>query len=243
MSNSGESLDDLLLGGLQIFQPRKGYRFSIDAVLLAHFPDLHNVQHIIDLGTGNGVIALLLAYRKPGAQIIGLEVQPLMVERARRSIEHNKLSGTIHIECLDIRRLARCFPAAVADLAICNPPFWKEGEGKLNRNSEEALARHEIAVKLPDIIAAADHVLKPQGRLAMIHRADRLGEIREALTLQGFHISRLRMVQSFTQDKPKLILVEGCRIDPGYLVEESPLIIYQSPGVYSPEVNSFYASY
>lgn len=242
MNCGDESLDDLLLGGLEIFQPLRGYRFSIDSVLLAHFPDLQDVHHIIDLGSGNGVIPLLLARRKPGLHITGLEIQPQMVERARRSTEHNRLGGKIKIECLDIRTLVDCFPAAVADMVICNPPFWKEGEGKINKNPEEALARHEIAIKLPQIIAAAAHVLKPRGRLAMIHRADRLAEIRASISVQGFYFTRLRMVKSFVQDNPKLVLLEGCLANPGSPVEEPPLIIYQSSGVYTPEVKSLYAA-
>lgn len=236
-----ESLDDLLLGGMQIFQARKGYRFSIDSVLLAHFPDLHDVSHIIDLGTGNGVIPLLLAYRKPGVQITGIEIQPQMAERARRNMEHNRLQWDISIKCLDIRTLSECYPAAQAELATCNPPFWKHGEGKINNNQEQAIARHEIAVKLPDIIAAAAHALRPQGRLVMIHQAKRLAEIDHALALQGFGVKRFRMVRSFAAEQPKLVLLEACRtslVQPP--IEEPSLTIYQAPGTYSPEINSLY---
>lgn len=240
MSSMAETLDDLLLGGLQIFQAREGYRFSIDAVLLAHFPDLHDVSHIIDLGTGNGVIPLLLAYRKPGVQITGLEIQPQMAERARRSMEHNQLHRDILIKCMDIRTVKECLPAAQAELATCNPPFWKFGEGKINNNHEQAIARHEIAVRLPEIIAAAAHVLKPQGRLAMINRAERLDEIDRSLALQGFGVTRIRMVQSFASDQPKLVLLEGCRICLGQPIEQPPLIIYQAPGIYSPEIEALY---
>lgn len=239
-SSEEESLDDLLLGGMQIFQARNGYRFSIDSVLLAHFPDLHDVSHIIDLGTGNGVIPLLLAHRKPGVQITGVEIQPQMADRAWRSIEHNQLQRDICIKCLDIRSLSECYPAAQAELATCNPPFWKHGEGKINNNHEQAIARHEIAVKLPDIIAAAAHVLKPQGRLVMIHQAKRLPEINHTLALQGFRVKRFRKVRSFASEPPILVLLEGCRTSLGQPIEEPPLIIYQSLGIYSSEIKALY---
>lgn len=238
---ASESWDDLILGGLKIIQPRRGYRFSIDAVLLAHFPDLDQVSQAIDLGTGTGVIPLLLSHRKPALKITGVEIQPDMVERARQSVQYNRLEERIVIQCQDIKAIPGHMPGSQADLVICNPPFWKAGEGKLNQNREEAIARHEIEVKLADITAAAAHLLKEEGRLAMIHRAERLEEIRKECGNWGLRITRLRMVKSFAADKAKLVLVESCRREEDCLYhEDPPLIIYQAPGIYSQEVESIY---
>ena len=238
---ASETLDDLLLGGLKVFQPKSGHRFSIDAVLLAHFPRLDGVSHAIDLGTGNGVIPLLLSCRKPSLRITGIEIQPEMVKRARKSVSYNDLEERITIKYLDIRAIPGQLERAQADLITSNPPFWKAGEGKLNKNREIAAARHEITVTLSDIIEAAAHLLKEGGRLAIIHRAERCQELQQECVRRGFHITRLRMVQSFAGQKAKLVLVEACQgRGPAVSYQEPPLIIYQAAGVYSPEVMAIY---
>lgn len=237
-----ESLDDLILGGFKIIQPRQGYRFSLDAVLLAHFPDLHNINTAIDLGTGNGVIPLLLACRKPTLNITGIEIQEEMVKRAQRSIIMNGAEKRIAVKCVDIRVIPACLPARQAELITCNPPFWREGEGQLSRNREAATARHEIEVKLMGIISAAAHLLQPRGRLAMINRVVRLQEIRQAYAACNFTMTRIRMVQSFPAEEAKLVLIEGALGGDGHVLEEPPLVVYQSPGIYSREISAIYAA-
>lgn len=235
-----ESLDDLILGGFKIIQPRQGYRFSLDAVLLAHFPELHDINTAIDLGSGNGVIPLLLAYRKPTLNITGIEIQEEMVKRAQRSIIYNRVQERITIKCLDIRAIPASLPAAQAGLITCNPPFWREGEGKLSGHREAAIARHEIAVKLIDILTAAAYLLKPGGRLALIHRAARLEEIKQACAACGFTMTRIRMVRSFPAEQAKLVLIEGVLGGAGFVTDEPPLVVYQSPGCYSREIRAIY---
>lgn len=237
-----ESLDDLILGGLKIIQARRGYRFSLDAVLLAHFPDLRHTDTVIDLGTGSGIIPLLLAYRKPGLRITGIELQKGMAERARRSIRMNGMEGQITVECRDIRMIPASSPTGQAELITCNPPFWKEEEGLLNRNPEAAVARHEIELRLMDIVKAAAHLLRPGGRLAMIHRAARRQEIEESFESGGFTFTRLRRVQSFAGEEAKLLLVEGALKAGTHAPEDPPLVVYQSPGRYSGEIGAIYAA-
>lgn len=240
LNDETESVDDLILGDFKVIQARQGYRFSVDAVLLAHFPTLKDTDRVIDLGTGNGVIPFLLAYRKPMLNIIGIELQKEMVERARRSIMINGLQSRVTVECLDIRVIPALLPAARAELVTCNPPFWKKGEGKLSQNRESAVARHEIGVELTDIIGAAAHLLKPGGRLAIIQRTARLGETKRAYRAKGFTVTRLRMVQSFPDQEARLFLIEG-RMGSGIpATKEPPLIIYQKPGEYSAEVKAIY---
>ncbi len=235
-----ETLDDLT-SGFKIIQPRQGYRFSIDAVLLSHFPHLHNTAKVFDLGTGYGVIPLLLASRQPSLRIIGIEMQRDMVKRAQRSIRINRLEDRVAAKCLDIRLIPSALEAAQAELVTCNPPFWKQGEGQISSDPEVAMARHEIEVELIDIINAARHLLKPGGRLAMIHMSRRLAEIKAAYAASGFAISRLRMVQSFSTRQAKQLLIEGIKCNHTCQAPlEPPLIIYTGPGQYSSEVEAFY---
>ena len=168
-----DTLDDLLINDLKVFQARQGYRFSIDAVLLAHFPELEAVKNIIDIGTGSGVIPLLLSQRTR-ANITGIEIQEAMAARAAKSVELNNLEGQINIIRADINRIQNLLPAGCADLVVSNPPYWKKGEGKLSANPEEAVARHEIALTLEQLIRQAAYLLVPRGKLALIQRADRL---------------------------------------------------------------------
>ncbi len=235
-----ESWDDLILGGLKIIQPRGGYRFSIDSVLLAHFPALYDGMQVFDLGTGSGVIALLLAYRHKGIHITGLEIQEQMVDRARRSVQYNKLEEQITILQADINQITHCWTKAQADLVVCNPPFWKKGQGKISRDSEQAIARHELKVTLPAIVQASAHLLKTGGRLAMILPARRLCEILAELAAAGLNPVRVRMVHPTIEREAGHFLIEAGKGTRQEFTVLPPLIVYQSPGVYSPEIQRLY---
>lgn len=238
--SSQESLDDLILGDLKIIQPRSGYRFSIDSVLLAHFPEMSGNLQVFDLGTGNGVIALLMACRNPQAQITGLEIQEQMVERAQRSIQYNRLEKQVNIVTADINDIPHAFSAAQADLVVSNPPFWKRGHGKTSINREQAIARHELQVTLTAIIRAAYYLLKPAGSLALILPAYRFYETLSELTRQGFGLTRLRLIHPTAQREAGHFLVEAARDIKGQLKILPPLTIYQAPGVYAQELQQLY---
>lgn len=236
----GETLDDLILGGLRIIQPVKGYRFSIDAVLLAHFADLHGVKKVIDLGTGNGVIPLLLSLRDPGINILGIELQPAMADRADRSVQLNNLQHRIDILQVDIRELKEKLPGGSAELVLSNPPFWKLGEGHVNRNQEESIARHELEITLEELVEGAVHLMASQGALALIHRVDRLNEIADVCGRYGLSLSRVRKVQSYTDRPAKHVLVEarlGRRQETAWM---RPLIIYSELNRYGDELRQLY---
>lgn len=235
-----ERLDDLILGDMKIIQPRQGYRFSIDAVLVAFFPRLERVGQVVDLGTGSGVIPLLLAYRNQNIRITGLEIGEAAVQRARRSAEYNRLSKRITILQGDIKNIGGLLPPGEADLVVSNPPFWKKGEGRVSKDPEQALARHELEIDLPGIITAAAYLLKAGGSLNMIHRADRREEILSHLSRHGFNQIRIRRVQSFPDRQSHLLLVEGRKGPYMELLEMEPLIIYQQAGEYSEEIKGIY---
>jgi tRNA1Val (adenine37-N6)-methyltransferase len=238
--NADETLDDLILGNMKIIQAVNGYRFSLDAVLLTHFAELSGVSHIVDLGTGNALIPLLLAARAPELRITGVEIQPAMVERAERSIYLNGLINRIKIIQGDIKEIDRILARGIADLVLSNPPFWKIGEGYLSSNQEEAGARHELSVNLEEIVDRGAYLLSPGGRMAIIQRAERLEETLEIFRRRKLFPKRLRLIHSFLDRPASLFLLEGMKNRPGRMSILAPLVIYQKPGEYSEEIKQLY---
>lgn len=235
-----ESLDDLILGDMKVIQPRRGYRFSLDAVLLAQFPVLDGVQSVVDLGSGSGVIPLIMSWRSPATSIIGIELQPDMAERSRRSVSFNALNERIRIIQADIREIKAALPPASAGLVVCNPPFWKKGEGHISNHPGEAIARHELEVDINDICWAAAYLLNDGGHFCVIQRAERLTEVVTAMMASRLQASRIRAVHSFAGEEASLVLVEGKKKSRGGVRILPPLIIYDSLGVYSSEVKRWY---
>ncbi len=235
-----ETLDDLIIGGLKLIQPRKGYRFSLDAVLLAHFALLEKVKQAVDLGCGNGVISLLLAARSPDLKITGFEIQKLMVERAQRSVEYNRLQQQVRIIQGDLCQINRHLAPESAELIVSNPPFYRQGQGRISRNPEEAVARHETAMTLDDLIAAACYLLSPGGSFCLIHRSERLPEIMNSCMAHRLLPVRLRAVHSFPEQAARLVLMEAQKRKQVSFKLLSPLIIYEQAGVYSQEVMNLY---
>ncbi|CFY01240.1 S-adenosyl-L-methionine-dependent methyltransferase-like [Syntrophomonas zehnderi OL-4] len=237
---AGETVDDLILGDMRIIQPEKGYRFSLDAVLLAHFPE-PPWQHVIELGAGSGVISLLMAYRDPQARFTSLEIQPAVAERAARSVALNGIEDRIEILNADIREAENLLPTGEAELVVSNPPFWRRGEGKVSTNPEEALARHEISLTLNELIQKGAYLLRPGGKMAIIHQSKRLDEALEIFRRYNVPARRIRTVHSFINQPARLVLIEAVKNRPGPLAVMPPLIIYTHPGLYSPEIKSIYA--
>lgn len=235
-----ESIDDLILGGLKLIQAREGYRFSLDAVLLTHFADLKGVNKAVDLGAGNGVIPLLLAYRSPFLNITGIEIQEGMAERACRNVKYNDLEQRIEIIQGDIRKIEQILSRGCAELVLSNPPFWRKGEGLLNNHPEEAIARHEIELDLTEMLAAAAHLLGAHGKLVFIHRAERMPEIMERLADYKLAPRRLRLVHPLADRDANLLLLEAEKNGKGKLQILPPLVIYQTPGIYCQEIRQIY---
>lgn len=235
-----ETLDDLVIGGMKLIQPVQGYRFSLDAVLLAHFPRLNGIAQAVDLCAGHAVIPHLLSFRDPAIKITGIEIQENMFLRARRSIELNHLQHRITLIRGDVKEIKQFLPPEYAQLVTCNPPFWKKNSGKINRNSEEAQARHEILIDIEQIIAAARYVLAPGGKLCIIHISQRLPEILGLFERYKLKVARLRFIHSKSHEKARLFLLEGEKDGsrPGEILP--PLIIYEPEGGYSQEILNMY---
>lgn len=202
-----ETVDTLLGGALSIVQPRNGYRFSVDAVLLSRFVTIRPGDVVVDLGTGSGVILLLLLHTRPVSQGFGLELQEPLASLASRNARLNGMEDRMHIVRGDLRRPP--FRHACADVVVCNPPYRGARSGRLNPHPQKALARHEISATLLDILEASRALLQEKGRLAIIYPAHRLPELLLKMKNQGLEPKRLQIHHPGPEAEAKLALVEG----------------------------------
>jgi len=238
---SENSLDTLIDGKLRLYQSRTGYRFSLDALLLAHFVSVKRSARIIDLGTGNGTIALLLSQLHPTVSLTGLELQPAMAERTRQSVALNSLEARLAVVDGDLREVGSLFAPASFDIVVSNPPFRKPSSGRISSNRERQLARHEIAGTLKDFLSAAIYLLRSKGRLALIYSAERAVELLASLRSAGLEPKRLRWVHSFAEDEALLVLVEAVKGGRSGVDVAAPLVVYCTGKEYSPEVAAIVA--
>jgi len=234
-----ETLDDLRSGGLKIIQAKDGYRFSLDPVLLCAFARVGVGETAVDLGTGSGVIPLLLAKRTAAAHITGVEIQSQLADRARRSLILNGLQERVSIVEADLRQLRGCLEPQSCDLVLSNPPYRRGGTGRTAPEAERAAARHELAGGLDDFLAAAAYLLKQGGRLYLIYLAERLAELLAAMQRLRLEPKRLRCIHSRSGDDARMVLVEGRRGGRAGLTVEAPLYVYEGED-YSAEVLAMY---
>jgi tRNA1Val (adenine37-N6)-methyltransferase len=238
-----ESLDSLPIAGLEFYQAEEGYRFSLDPVLLARFVRVRRWAQVVDLGTGCGILPLLLAGISEARQLVGLEFQESLFQRAQRNVEYNRLGQRVRMVQGDVRRIRELFPAGMADLVVSNPPFRVPGSGRIAPDDERAVARHELFGGLGDFVAAASWLLKNGGSFAMIHLAERLPEILTGMHSVALEPKRMRLVHPRAGEEARLVLIEAVRsARPGLRVEK-PLYIYGSTENcrdYSAEVLAMY---
>ena len=235
----GERLDDLQINGLKIIQHEAQFRFSVDAVLLAHIAHFKRKSRMIDLGTGSGIIPLLLTTRG-GENIIGLEINPIMAGLAQRSIEYNGLTDKIKIMQGDLREVKQVFSAGMADLVVSNPPYRPLTHGKVSLLDDVAKARHEVSATLRDVIGAARYLLNMRGRFAMVHLPERLAEIIVEMNAWQIEPKRLQFVHSKQSQKPVLVLIEGI-VGAGHgLTVDKPFVIYHEDGTYHEDMLAYY---
>jgi tRNA1Val (adenine37-N6)-methyltransferase len=203
----GEQIDGVLGGQLKIIQSRRGYRFSVDALLLADFASITPGDMVVDLGAGCGIISLLLAKKGRAVFIVGLELQEELASQARRNALLNGLEERIAILVGDLRALplaSRC-----ADVVVCNPPYRKKRSGRINPDPCKALARHELAMSLLDILAAAKTLLRSGGKLAIIYPANRLTEVLSRMRSQDLEPKRLQVIYPDSSSHAELVMIEG----------------------------------
>lgn len=231
-----ETLEVFFNGRIRLFQKKKGYRFSIDALLLSSFALPRVGQSILDLGTGSAVLALIMATKKPSARITGLEIQREMVEMARRNVHLNALGDRIEIVEGDVRNYKALLSPHSFDTCLTNPPYRKVKSGRLNPAEEKALARHEIYGSLRDFLAAAAFALKPKGRIFVIFPARRMVELFYQMRAYRLEPKRARLVHSRPGSRGEFVLVEGLLGGGEELYLEPPLVIFNDTGNYTNEM-------
>lgn len=231
-----ERLDDLQRNNYRIIQNPERFCFGMDAVLLSGFAKAKKGDHVLDLGTGTGIIPILLSAKTKAEHLTGLEIQEESADMARRSILLNDLQDKIDIITGDLKEAGRIFKPASFEVITCNPPYMTENHGLINPEEPKAIARHEILCTLEDVIAAAASLLKPAGKLYMVHRPFRLAEIITVMNSYHLELKRLRVVYPYVDKEPAMILLEASRGGKSGMVIEKPLIIYREKDVYTDEM-------
>ena len=236
-----ERLDDLQ-NGYEIIQNTEKFCFGMDAVLLSGFARVKPREKVLDLGTGTGIIPILLKAKTPGEHFTGLEIQPECADMAMRSVAYNHLEEQVAIRQGDIKEASAIFGRASFDVVTSNPPYMIHSHGLENPHLPKAIARHEILCTLEDVISEASKVLKVKGRFYLIHRPFRLAEIMGLMMKYHLEPKRMQLVYPFVDREPTLVLLEGVLGGKSRIQVEKPLIVYERPGVYTQDVLDIYAA-
>ena len=231
-----ERLDDLQVNGYEIIQHPGKFCFGMDAVLLSNFARVKKGEEVLDLGTGTGIIPILLTAKTEGERFVGLEIQEESADMARRSVAHNHLEQKIEIVNGDIKEAAGIFGGASFDVITTNPPYMIGNHGIANASDTKAIARHEVLCTLDDILRESAKILCPGGKFFMVHRPFRLAEILSKMIDVGIEPKRMRMVHPFLDKEPNMVLIEGARGGNSRMTVVRPLIVYKVKGVYSDEL-------
>ena len=235
-----ERVDDLQRNHYQIIQDPGRFCFGMDAVLLSGFAQVKPGEKALDLGTGTGIIPILLEAKTEGDHFTGLEIQPESADMARRSVALNHLEGRIDIVTGDIKEASKLFGASSFEVVTTNPPYMIGKHGIQNPEDTKAIARHEILCELEDVIRESARLLKPQGRFYMVHRPFRLAEIFSKMVEYHIEPKRMKLVYPFVDKEPNMVLIEGLRGGKPRMTVEKPLIVYKEQGVYTDEIYDIY---
>lgn len=235
-----ERIDDLQRNGYQIIQKQNGFCFGMDAVLLSGFAQVKPGERAVDLGTGTGIIPILLEAKYDGIHYTGLEIQEEVADMARRSVILNHLEDKVSIVTGDIKEASRLFGAASFDVVTSNPPYMNDAHGLKNPDLPKAIARHEVLCSLDDVTREAARLLKPGGRFYMVHRPHRLIEIVTALKGYGLEPKRMKMVHPFVDREANMVLIEAVRGGKSMIKVEAPIIVYKEKGMYTDEIYTIY---
>ncbi len=237
----GERLDDLQIKGYKIIQNPESFCFGMDAVLLSSFAKVKPCEKALDLGTGTGILPILLCAKNEGSHYTGLEIQKESVSLARRSVKYNGLEDKIDIVEGDIKEASKIFGAASFQAITVNPPYMIGEHGLKNENEALYIARHEVLCTLEDILRESARLLTPKGRFYMVHRPFRLPEILAKMSAYRIEPKRMRLVHPFVDKEPNMVLIEGLRGGNPRMKVEPPLLVYQKGGSYTEEVLRIYS--
>lgn len=221
-----ETLDSFFNGKLKILQKREGYRFSIDAVLLSQFVNIRRNEKAIDLGTGCGILPLILSQTTNGCSIVGVEIQKELVECAVKNVILNRLEDRIYILRRDFRKLKASFSPGSFDVVLSNPPYRKYRTGRINPSLQKAIARHEIKGTLNDLASIASYLLPHKGRFYLIFPASRTADLLVTLRRKSLEPKRFQLVYPRTEESAKFILIESVKSSGVELNVMPPLILH-----------------
>ena len=236
----GETIDEILGGRLRIIQKQSGYRFSVDALLLAHFVVLREGEDCLELGTGSGIISLILAHRHLCRRVLGIDIQEDLVSMAERNAKMNNLAGCVEFRRGDVRHPGSICAPMSFDAAVFNPPYRRLRSGRMNPDPAKAIARHEVAGTLGDFLAAAAHALRDGGRVVAIYPAKRMAEMIARMRSCRIEPKRMRIVYSRPGGMGEFLLMEGVKGGREELAVLPPLFIYGEGSAYSAEMAAIF---
>ena len=235
-----ERIDELQRNGYRIIQNPERFCFGMDAVLLTGFAYAKETDILLDLGTGTGIIPLLMEAKYGCRHLVGLEIQPESADMAMRTMAMNGLSEKIEIVTGDIKEAGSLFLPASFDCVTCNPPYMIGNHGLVNPQDSKAIARHEILCTLEDVIAQTARLLKSGGRFFLVHRPFRLAQIITLLVEYKLEPKRMQLVYPYVDKEPNMVLIEAVRGGKPRLKVEKPLVIYKTAGEYMPQIRDLY---
>lgn len=235
-----ERLDELHRNGYYIIQDPKRFCFGMDAVLLSGFASAKAGERVLDLGTGTGIIPILMEAKTQSSDFTALEIQPESADMARRSVCYNHLEDKIKIVTGDIKDASSLFGASSFDVITTNPPYMIGNHGHSSPNEAKAIARHEVCCTLEDVLRESARILCPRGRFYMVHRPFRLAEIFSRMVQYHIEPKRMQLVYPYVDKEPNMVLIEGMRGGKSRLTVEKPLIVYKNSGEYTDEIYEIY---
>lgn len=249
-----ERIDDLQFKNLKIIQEKNGFCFGIDSVILADFAkNIKKDSEVVDLGTGTGILGILLCAKTKLSEIIGIEIQKEVADMAKRSIELNKLEKKFKIINMDLKEiinkknnnneinnLKNNLEKNSFDYVVTNPPYKKINTGKINENEKQLISRHEVAADLNNFIETASYLLKDKGTIFMVHRPDRLVDILEKMRKEKIEPKEIKFVYPKIEKEPNLILIKGIKNARPFLKVDKPIYIYNEDGNYTDEILRIY---
>lgn len=235
-----ERIDDLGIKGYRIIQKEQGFCFGMDAVLLSDFASVRDGGRVLDLGTGTGILPILMEAKTKASYLAGLEIQSEMAKMAKRSVQLNHLESKIEIVEGDIKEASAIFSHDSFDVITSNPPYMIGQHGLVNPSDTKAVARHEILCTFSDISDAARKLLKNRGKLFLVHRSFRLAEILNQLSKDGLESKRIRFVHPYQEKESNIFLLEAVKGGKSRMVIEPPLVVYKAPNQYTDEIYKIY---
>ena len=238
--SNNERIDELHIKGYQIIQSQERFCFGMDAVLLSDFVKGKSGAKILDMGTGTGIIPILLEAKEKGEQFFALEIQKESVEMARRSVQLNGLQDKIQVIEGDIKEASKFMKASSFDIVTCNPPYMNSQHGITNPDLPKAIARHEILCTLEDVVREGAKLTKQRGSFYLIHRPFRLAEIMGMLLKYKLEPKRMRLVYPYIDKEPNMVMIQAVKGGNSRIQIESPLIVYEKNGTYTEEIYKIY---